>query len=194
MALIHLAVVGKENEPLYLRDLKCQSTEETSVTNPEEDNNLPDPFGFFSEENSPCESASFHHMFLIHAALDRLHEITKEDSKWRSAQESNTGSDAFWVGLLCPIEDLRIYGYLTNSNIKLLAIVEDKIDSSHHARETELKTFFSNIHELYIEYKLNPFSDIKANSKIISKRFDVGVLKYVNICNQKHTKKDMHWM
>jgi len=87
-----------------------------------------------------------------------------------------------WVGLLCPMEELRVYGYLTNTNIKIMAILEGE-DSGKPANisESGLKALFASLHELYVEYTLNPFSKIKY--KIISPRFDQGVLKHVNEFN-----------
>jgi hypothetical protein len=51
-----------------------------------------------------------------------------------------------WVGLLCPVEDLRVYGYLTNTNIKLMCVVEDSdemgVGQFQQTREAELRSFF----------------------------------------------------
>ena len=65
MTLIALAVVGKENEPLYLRDFNTElsscsqqvrSEKQSDVCN---DKNQSDPFGFFdSEEKKMNESCS----------------------------------------------------------------------------------------------------------------------------------------
>ena len=30
-----------------------------------------------------------------------------------------------FLGLLCPIEDFQVYGYVTNTKIKLIAVLED---------------------------------------------------------------------
>lgn len=265
MSLISLAIIGKDNEPLYLRDfqLKPLPSSATSSTSPstteennqeekllENDNNIKettttinneedeekkeenDPFGFFSCDKLPGESSSLRHQFLYHTALDIFDELlnisTSTSSSSASAQlgnvsggglnttssvntnfkpqqsttsllgsntttSSNTGnvvSDSMWIGLLCPLEEMRIYGYLTNTNMKFMTIIKDTITTSPEisARETELKLFFTNIHQLYVEYMLNPFSNIK--TKIISKRFDVGLQNCVNICNKKYMNDD----
>mmetsp|Transcript_18578 Transcript_18578/g.53565 ORF Transcript_18578/g.53565 Transcript_18578/m.53565 type:complete len:114 (-) Transcript_18578:626-967(-) len=112
MALVSLAVVGRENEPLYLRDFHqgMPSKEGGAVameTRPPED----DPFGFFTKSESHVnESCSLRHQFIIHAALDRFEEITGplSGNRWRTP--GATGSNAMWVGLLCPIEEVRVYG------------------------------------------------------------------------------------
>ena len=33
--------------------------------------------------------------------------------------------DANFVGLLCPVEDFRVYGYVTATKIKFIVVVED---------------------------------------------------------------------
>lgn len=50
------------------------------------------------------------------------------------------------------------------------------------------------MHELYVEYSLNPFSSIRDNKKITSKRFDVGVGELVHTFNDDNAKKGMSWM
>lgn len=257
MSLISLAVIGKDNEPLYIRDFQTllssppppqddieespnsnTTTEEEMVvdavsssnndghdtsTNASEEkkNEDDDPFGFFSSNSSPGESSSLRHQFLFHAALDRFDELLNIStvpvlgggggsantsintslgsiSKWRTVGSPSSvgisGSDSMWIGLLCNLEEMRIYGYLTNTSIKFMAIVQDTIATSQQiaARETELKLFFTSIHELYVEYVLNPFSNIKI--KITSKRVDLGVKKCVNLCNKKYTSEGMIWI
>lgn len=237
MSLISLAIIGKDNEPLYLRDFQLRPLPSSSTTIDEKDkpevddknNNKEeeekkednDPFGFFSCNKLPGESSSLRHQFLFHTALDIFDEVLhiptinnasssvaplgrtdtssnvntnfKPQQSTASLLSNNTTStsanvvsDSMWIGLLCPLEEMRIYGYLTNTNIKFMIIIKDTITTSIEisARETELKLFFTNIHELYVEYMLNPFSNIK--TKIISKRFDSGVQNCVNVCNKKY--------
>jgi hypothetical protein len=50
-----------------------------------------------------------------------------------------------WVGLLCPVEDLRVYGYLTNTSIKFMCVIEDSDEmggQNQQTREAELRSFF----------------------------------------------------
>jgi hypothetical protein len=83
--------------------------------------------------------------FIVHAALDRFEEITgpASGSRWRTPGAS--GSDAMWVGLLSPVEDMRVYGYLANTGIKFIGVIEDtdEVGGQHQQmRETELKNLF----------------------------------------------------
>ena len=50
------------------------------------------------------------------------------------------------------------------------------------------------MHELYVEYNLNPFSSIRQKQKIDSKRFDAGVGELVDDFNETYGKKGMSWM
>mmetsp|Transcript_60331 Transcript_60331/g.89494 ORF Transcript_60331/g.89494 Transcript_60331/m.89494 type:complete len:112 (-) Transcript_60331:862-1197(-) len=65
---------------------------------------------FLTQELEPNESSSLKHQFMIHAALDRFEEITLagDGRGWRTP--GSIGANAMWIGLLCPIEELCIYG------------------------------------------------------------------------------------
>eukprot|EP00565_Helicotheca_tamesis_P000515 CAMPEP_0185726528 /NCGR_PEP_ID=MMETSP1171-20130828/2489_1 /TAXON_ID=374046 /ORGANISM="Helicotheca tamensis, Strain CCMP826" /LENGTH=218 /DNA_ID=CAMNT_0028394907 /DNA_START=10 /DNA_END=663 /DNA_ORIENTATION=- len=216
MALVSLAVIGKDNEPLYLRDFvlsksveeevqrdenidaetdlgptsplpKTSSSEESLLGGKSEEED--DPFGFFTQELPPNESSSLRHQFMIHAALDRFEELTLvgDGRGWRTP--GSIGTNAMWVGLLCPIEEMCIYGYLTNTSIKFIAVIEDTHDKQQQqSRESDLKNLFEILHDYYVEHTLNPFSKIRA--KISSKRFDDGVSKSVGLFNKDYVSKE----
>lgn len=186
MALVSFAVVGRENEPLYLRDFDKDEASPAegegagfAEASPEDD-----PFGFFTKSDARAnESCSLHHQFIIHAALDRFEEITgpMAGNRWRTP--GATGSNAMWVGLLCPIEEVRVYGYLTNTSIKFMAVIKDGDDRRQSIREADLKSLFANAHQLYVEYLLNPFSQLRG--KIVSTKFDDGLKQHVQSFNEK---------
>ena len=104
----------------------------------------------------------------MHASLDRFEELTGPSSgkSWRTP--GSTGNDAMWVGLLCPVDDFRVYGYLTTTNVKLIGVLSVKDDHSFgqeimgppnsntggsisggHKREGELKNVFVSIFALF---------------------------------------------
>ena len=186
MALVSLSVVGRDNEPLYLRDFGPK--EEAAEEMTQED----DPgFGFFQRQGHRC---SLQHQFIIHAALDRFEELTGPSSGGRWRTPGAVGNNSMWVGLLCSMEDLRVYGYQTNTGIKFLVLVEDEdeyggdIDPKQiAARDKDLKAFMVVLHDLFVEYTLNPFS--KLRGKISSRKFDDGVRKCVLALNVKHSTK-----
>lgn len=202
MTLVSVALVGKDNEPLYLRDFIERGVRETGGNKSENvetggsQGKSPvtveggDPFGFFTATNPTNESASLRQQFLVHAALDRFEELTGPDSNNRWRSPGAFGSDAMWVGLLCPIEEFRVFGYLTNTNIKFMAVIEDT-DGLGHQPTTELKTLFAALHDLYVQHTLNPFSSI--NAKISSRRFDEGVSSCVHAFNAGRVPKE-NWV
>lgn len=177
-ALVSLALIGKDNEPLYLRDFIPASEEDTTDATSSVDD---DPFGFM-----PCsgnESCLRNH-FIIHASLDAF----EEQLALKQQQSSSSNSNDSYMGLLCPIEELRVYGYMTKTGVKIIAMLEDTLDfyqfqreSSGQSREAELKALFAKIHVLFVEHTLNPFAKLKG--KIISKRFNDGIDRNVKNFN-----------
>ena len=57
-----------------------------------------------------------------------------------------------------------------------------------------ITTLQANMHELYVEYNLNPFSSIREKKKISSVRFDAGVSELVDTFNETYGNKGMSWM
>jgi hypothetical protein len=102
MAAIALAILGKRNEPLYLREFHSDhhepaiSEEELFGLEPSAD-----------EQPSQHEECSVKQQFILHAALDRFDQIIA-GGQWR--KQGVAGTDAMFVGLLCPVEDMRVYG------------------------------------------------------------------------------------
>lgn len=201
MALVSLAIVGRDNEPLYLRDfgtnpadaaVDLRGVDSDTDTEQQHQQNDDDAFGFFNREGrSANDSCSLRHQFIIHAAIDRFEEMTGSSSGGRWRTPGAVGNNAMWVGLLCPIEEVKVYGYLTNTGIKFLVLVEDEDDGQDSnqtsARDKDLKAFMVLLHDLFVEYTLNPFS--KLRGKISSKKFDVGVQKCVQALNAKQSSK-----
>jgi hypothetical protein len=77
------------------------------------------------------------------------------------------------------MEESYIYGYVTSTNIKILAMVADSTEPN---RELHLKTLFAKVHNLFVEYMLNPWSTLQ--TKIESKRFDEGIADAIKVYNE----------
>lgn len=164
MALLCLAIVGKENEPLYLRDFQKGDSIDPASTSEQEE-----CFGFGRAPTALNDSLSLEQEFKMHASIDQLEE--------RLNEESSRAGMTKWIGKLCPMEDTMIYGYVTPTHIKFLAMVE----SNFSIRESDLKVVFARTHDLFIQYTLNPFS--KLRQRIDSPRFDAGVTEAVRSYN-----------
>lgn len=98
MSAVALAVIGKNNIPLYIKTFRDEADEP-------------------SDEELFClptkSRSSLRQQFLLHSALDRFEKLSGPypGCAWREHYPENTsGNDAMFVGLLCPVEDLRVYG------------------------------------------------------------------------------------
>mmetsp|Transcript_19838 Transcript_19838/g.28962 ORF Transcript_19838/g.28962 Transcript_19838/m.28962 type:complete len:213 (-) Transcript_19838:226-864(-) len=212
MSLITVAVIGKDNNPLYLRDFvdndspySYSPAQDALSSMSDED----DPFGFFTESSSTKnsdqhymnDSSSLKNQFLIHSALDRLEEMEDDSAagmgstRSGEAKRSSVGPNSMWIGSLGCFDETKVYGYSTSTKIKFLASVVDIENvKDHHVREAGLKALFTNVHDYYVEYTLNPFSQIKAQKKISSRRFDDGVDELVRNFNETFGSKGLSWL
>eukprot|EP00904_Undaria_pinnatifida_P004109 jgi/Undpi1/1369/HiC_scaffold_11.g04761.m1 len=82
-----------------------------------------------------------------------------------------------FLGHLCPIDEYRVYGYMTSTRLKLLAVLEDVND----IREPELKRVFSVVHDLYVSYLRNPFAALA--KPVESAKFRLAVDRQINDYN-----------
>jgi len=213
MSLVTLAIVGKDNTPLYLCDFDFDDHAHSSLLTPtptqerrqqkstsndfrkeeqEPSNDFrkeeeeEDTFGFFETNTKNMnETSSLKHQFAMHSALDRYEELVFPTSTTRI---SSIGPNSMWIGLLGSIGETKVYGYMTTTKIKFMASIEDSDDNGrkHFAREAGLKAMFGNMHKLYIEYRLNPFSI--RDTKISSRKFDDGMTQLVNTFNKTYSK------
>ncbi|KAJ3292866.1 Trafficking protein particle complex subunit 2-like protein [Rhizoclosmatium sp. JEL0117] len=77
-----------------------------------------------------------------------------------------------YLGLLYCLEDLAVYGFITNTKIKFIIVIS-MTDSS--IKDIEMKNLFRRIHNQYIILVNNPFYDIEGAPKITSRRFHGAV-------------------
>jgi hypothetical protein len=77
---------------------------------------------------------------MMHAALDRLEEILGSP-KYFNIVKLQRGSH--WIGSLCPMEDCEIYGYVTSSNVKILALIKrESVIPLEKRREVDVRKLF----------------------------------------------------
>ena len=149
---------------------------------------------------------SLQQQFLLHAALDRFEELSGPPPgyAWRARNARNkppgaqaavmqTAADAMFVGLLCPQEEYRVYGYMTTTRVKFLVTLREAGvvggggggggDDHDYYLESIAKGLMVEIHGLYVEYALNPFSAFVSKGSIVSPRFDKQVLDRVQAYN-----------
>ena len=104
MSAVSFAIIGKSNEPLYLKEFPRQEGKAEEVVSEEELFGLPPPS---TPRHVDC---SLRQQFLLHDALDRFEQLAGPQPGYAWRAPGVSGTDAMWVGLLCPVEDLRVYG------------------------------------------------------------------------------------
>jgi len=195
-----------------------------------------DPFGFFSANNASCAHASLAssalagpavqmsltEQLVLHASLDRFEERMAGGRgngaapRWRTPGSS--GANGMWMGRLCRVEERwNVYGYLTNTGVKFMIVVEElymtrdgkavsatsstpglsggSAAPTNH-REGDLRNIFGHLHELYVRYSMNPFSQLRG--AIRSESFEKGIVGMANSFNdlaiEDANGSDLAWM
>ncbi|KAJ5066235.1 trafficking protein particle complex subunit 2-like protein [Anaeramoeba ignava] len=85
--------------------------------------------------------------YIVYTALDFCEEKIP-------AMSGNKKSSLFesYLGLLFPTEDLRVYGYVTNTHHKYVLVLDDS-----DVKDVDTKKFFVQLHDIFIQAISNPF-------------------------------------
>ncbi|KAL7521745.1 hypothetical protein ACHAWX_006423 [Stephanocyclus meneghinianus] len=186
MSLAAIAIIGRQGNPIYIRDfddtnLLFNLYRQKSTPSEADNDFFCDAFIEETAEQRSEWQCSIKNQFELFSAYERLVQIL--EGGWKGA---GMGPDACWMGLVCSVGGFNAYGYVT-TNVRYITLVEDIFAPEdaqlQMARENELKTLLSQLHVLYTDYLLNPFSI--PNSKISSNRFSSGVLNLVNNFNER---------
>ncbi|XP_054711385.1 trafficking protein particle complex subunit 2-like protein [Uloborus diversus] len=103
-------------------------------------------YPLYVKTNSPGSDLKF--LYTMHTSLDVIEE------KVVTVNKSVGDLRELYLGLLYPTEDYKVYGYVTNTKIKFVVIVE----SSHTTlRDNEIRQMFRKIHAAYADMVCNPF-------------------------------------
>ena len=154
--------------------------------------------------NVQGDSLCMDHQVMLHAALDQLEEIVGPSKPDGTMPLRNGAFFSSWLGLLVVHDGTwPVYGYVSATNVKFLALCQptkaaDKIpytqslflsnnSTSGPSRrssgqqltgtEKKVKDLLSSLHQHYIDYIMNPFSD--TSGRIESVNFDQNVQKVV---------------
>eukprot|EP00026_Physarum_polycephalum_P011003 Phypoly_transcript_11194.p1 GENE.Phypoly_transcript_11194~~Phypoly_transcript_11194.p1 ORF type:complete len:140 (+),score=18.47 Phypoly_transcript_11194:416-835(+) len=98
--------------------------------------------------------------YIVHSSLDVVEERVHKDNN-KKVQTTD-----MYLGLLYPTEDYKVYGYTTNTKIKLIVVVLDDAD----VKDSDIKNFFRWFHNVYTGTVCNPFYVV--DTAIKSKKFD----------------------
>jgi hypothetical protein len=120
MTAISLAIVAKSSEPLYIKQFLGEGSKyEADMISEEELFGLPAPTENSNESslsntaassNNKHPDCSLRQQFILHAALDRFEQLDGPPPGYAWRSQGVSGADAMFVGLLCPVEDMRVYG------------------------------------------------------------------------------------
>ncbi|KNC98983.1 uncharacterized protein SPPG_09330 [Spizellomyces punctatus DAOM BR117] len=97
--------------------------------------------------------------YIAHTSIDIIEERI-------SAAAKHTDQ---YLGLLYAMEDLAVFGYITNTRIKFILVISlaDVI-----IKDQDMKNLFRRIHNAYVNLVSNPFYDPDSKKPIVSTRFE----------------------
>ena len=158
--VVSLAIIGKNNEPLYLKEFLQRNNEtparhrdlvdegelfglvspkpsvnQDSTTEAEASpNSIDNDNEDATDDTTEIGPAIFESIpislkqeFILHAALDRFEQLSGPPPGygWRKGNTAGDGPHPMYVGLLCQVEDLRVYGYMTSTQVKVFCVIVD---------------------------------------------------------------------
>ena len=115
----------------------------------------------------------------IFASLDTIAEKVPDTRTINPLNPQQTPTAAptdKFLGLLFPVEDLKLFGFLTNSNTKIILVVRDIL-----LREDKVRELFRNVHRLLVDVQSNPFSSF--DGRITAPAFEEGIYRLVEKAN-----------
>ena len=87
-----------------------------------------------------------------------------------STSGGETPSRDPFLGLLLPVDEQKVFGYLTSTGIRILIVVRDVL-----LREDRVRELFKGLHKLYADAISSPFAEI--NTRLSSPMFEEGVTR-----------------
>jgi hypothetical protein len=130
---------------------------------------------------------------MMHSALDRLDELlgtsvaTKKHDPYGRFQRAS--SSTHWMGGICPIEEYEIYGYVSSSDVKILALLDRDgiIPLKKREKEIDIKILFAKVHECYVKHTMNPFTKIRSKIEPPCTGFEIAVSNAMKQYNDSTT-------
>lgn len=163
-----IAIVGKNDEPLYL--FGCKTASEESPDLPEGE----DYFGFKEWNSVQGNSMSLHDQGMVHAALDCLEEMVSTVNGQMPVIKKASSARPHWVGKLLEDDDgVAVYAHVSATNIKFMCLVEE----GDVTEVAVLQKLLEDVHLIYVEEVLNPFFETRG--VIRSKKFDNNIRRAI---------------
>jgi len=120
---------------------------------------------------NPDQELAFH--YSLHTSLDVV-----EEKIAITGQSAKTAADnrELYLGSLYSTEHQKVFGYVTNTKIKFIIIVDS---SSTSLRDNETRQMFRRLHTAYTNVMANPF--YTPGNRIQSNKFDTVVKSIMGI-------------
>ena len=112
---------------------------------------------------------------IVFSALDAISEKVPSSRVIGAAASSASAAAApadKFLGLIFPVEEHKVFAFVTNSNAKIILVVRDVL-----LREGEMRELFRGIHRLLVDATCSPFASFDA--KITSPAFEEGIYRLV---------------
>jgi hypothetical protein len=122
MAALSIVIIGKNNEPLYMKQFGDVTGQENGMVEEDlflslvKDTRLTSVGGF---------QCSPRHQFIMHAALDRFEQLAGPTPGFGWRKPGVSGTDGMFVGLLCPVEEMRVYGTFFSPFKRIDTLISD---------------------------------------------------------------------
>ena len=120
--------------------------------------------------NDSSREVAFH--YIVHTSLDVIEERCQSSTSAPPSTVKPTAEPLrdLYLGMLYSTEQHKVFGYVTNTSIKFIVIVES---SNTNIRDNEIRQMFRKLHTGYSNMLYNPF--YLPNTPIESKKFDAVV-------------------
>mmetsp|Transcript_6581 Transcript_6581/g.13141 ORF Transcript_6581/g.13141 Transcript_6581/m.13141 type:complete len:131 (-) Transcript_6581:42-434(-) len=98
-------------------------------------------------------------MLLAYGAMDQLQLRVRIHAEALQRGETRTPDPYLGVLMhaLVNTEDCNIFGYISASNVKVLAIVRDTGDKQREKEDVILRSLLRQLHHFYVDAACNPF-------------------------------------
>ncbi|KAM7534486.1 hypothetical protein Aperf_G00000111948 [Anoplocephala perfoliata] len=124
--------------------------------------------------------------FRVYGSLDIIDDkigSSKSKSSYTDKEATNK-----YLGLLYPIDDHYIYGYIANTNVKFILVQESHSTAADLPKpstpDAEIKAVFEDIHDAYLSLVSSPFyipnTPIDPSSSAAAKKFDQVIEKILS--------------
>ncbi|XP_057657068.1 trafficking protein particle complex subunit 2-like protein [Diorhabda carinulata] len=106
------------------------------------------------KDNSPKFFTTINPDEELHFQYKVLSSLDVVEEKLNSVQKGGADMRELYLGMLLSLETHKIYGYVTNTKIKFIIIVDS---TNMTLRDNEIRSMFRKIHSEYADIVSNPF-------------------------------------